>query len=254
LSVVPDIVGCMLAPCPVRDDALDCLDASATLAFAAGAQAAEQAARVALLDAAAHWADLHGVLDKAGSVALPGAERLISFGGARTPSMTEFCPAELGAVLGMSTYAASRLIGDALDLRHRLPVLWGRVRAGEVKAWMGQQAAQATRDQSAEIAAIVDATIAPYAHRLSWGRLEAIIDAVIIEAHPAAAAEKARHAALEQGVWVSPSTEHGIKDIHIKPRHRTRSGSMPPSTGSPTDSNSSATPTQKTSAAARPWA
>jgi hypothetical protein len=217
LSVVPDIViSMLLVPQSTEPGAVEALDASATLRFAAGAQAAEQAARVSVLEAAARWADLHGALDDAGSVVLPGAERLVQIGGGGTPMVAEFCPAELGAVLAMSTYAASRLIGDALDLRHRLPLLWARIRVGQVKAWIGQQAAQATRDLSAEFVAEIDRAIAPYAHGLGWTRLEAIIQGIIIDVDPAAASDRAEQAALAQGVWVGQSTEHGIKDIHIK--------------------------------------
>ena len=49
--------------------------------------------------------------------------------------MAEFCVAELGGVLGVSTVAAKKLIGHALELRHRLPRLWAQVHAGRVPAW-----------------------------------------------------------------------------------------------------------------------
>jgi len=62
------------------------------------------------------------VVDSAGSAALPGAGRLVRFGGEGTPATCEFCPAELGAEMGMSPEAAAMLLGDALDLRHRLPM------------------------------------------------------------------------------------------------------------------------------------
>ena len=53
------------------------------------------------LTAAAHWADLHGVLDR--SSALPGAERMVRFGGDGTPGVAEFAPAELGPPSGSPT-------------------------------------------------------------------------------------------------------------------------------------------------------
>ena len=49
--------------------------------------------------------------------------------------MAEFCIAELGTVLGISTTSAKRLIGHALELRHRLPRLWSAVHAGRVPLW-----------------------------------------------------------------------------------------------------------------------
>ena len=68
----------------VRQD-LDGMDADATLAYAAAADAALNTAEVAKLRAAAHWADLHAVITsptEPGSRALPGCERLIRLGGA----------------------------------------------------------------------------------------------------------------------------------------------------------------------------
>jgi hypothetical protein len=192
---------------------LETLDPDKTLAYVEGAQRAEDQARVAVLAAAAHWADLHGVLDD--ERALPGAERLVCFGGDGTPEVAEFCPAELGAVLAMSPFGAARLVGDALDLRHRLPLLWARIQNGEVRAWVGQQAAQATRRASLATALKVDEAIAKYAHCLPWGRLEKIITAIIIDTDPDQATADADAARSQHGVWVERSTEAGTKNIHI---------------------------------------
>ena len=58
--------------------------------------------------------------------------------------MAEFCIAELGSVLGISSIAAKKLIGHALELRHRLPRLWGLVHAGRVPAWQARMVAETT--------------------------------------------------------------------------------------------------------------
>jgi hypothetical protein len=199
------------------DTHLDDLGPDATLAYAATAQRTEDQARVAVLRAAARWADLHGDLDRdAGGRVLPGAERLVAFGGDGTPEAAEFCGAELGTVLSMSPSAAAVLIGDALDLRHRLPALWSRIQAGEVRAWVGQQAAQATRRATLATTLEVDHRVAKWAHSLPWGRLAKIIDATLIDADPDRAAADAAAARSQHGVWVSRSTQAGSKDIHIR--------------------------------------
>ena len=59
-----------------------------------------------------------------------GCEHEEPIAGAGCPAVAEFCVAELGAVLGVSTTAAKRLKGHALELRHRLARLWSRSRAG----------------------------------------------------------------------------------------------------------------------------
>ena len=56
-------------------------------------------------------------------------------GGDGTPAVGEFAAAELGVLLQVSLAAAANLIGDALDLRHRAPMLWRLVLEGGVEAW-----------------------------------------------------------------------------------------------------------------------
>ena len=151
-----------------------------------------------------------------GSRALPGCERLIRLGGAGTPEVAEFATAELGAVLGISTHAADALVAAALDLRHRLPGLWTRVQAGEVKAWIGRKVADATRHLTIPVCGQVDAEIAPYADRISWTRLDHIIAATWMRTDPEAA-EQADQAARESlGAWVSGSTEQGTKTVFVR--------------------------------------
>ena len=193
------------------------LGVAATLSAAAEAQAAADRAEARLLAVAAHWADLHGEVEQTvDGRSLPGMERLVGLGGDGTPGVGEFAPAELGAELGMSPYAAGRLIGAALDLRHRLPNLWARILAGQVRPWVGRKAAEASRQLSAETATAVDQQVAPWAHTLSWGRLESLIGAAAIQADPQAAEQTAHAAEASQGVWVGRGDEHGIKDIFIR--------------------------------------
>ncbi|MGH3506748.1 MAG: hypothetical protein ACRDO2_06045, partial [Nocardioidaceae bacterium] len=143
-------------------------------------------------------------------VSLPGTERLVQLGGEGCPEVAEFAPAELGPVLAMSPAAAAVLIGDALDLRHRLRRLWTRVRSGEVPAWIGRRVAQTTRRYPAHVAAAVDARVAPWAGRLTWGRLEPVVRAAIAEADAELARAEADEAARQVGVFRGRSDDHGI--------------------------------------------
>ena len=61
------------------------------------------------------------------------------------PEVSEYCAAELGALQGTGMAAARMLIADALDLRYRLPRLWGRVLTGGVRAWQARKIAEQTR-------------------------------------------------------------------------------------------------------------
>ncbi len=196
---------------------LSALDEMATLAHVEQVRALAEQTEVRLLQTAAHWADLHSELARAISPLLPGSEKLVQFGGDGTPAVAEFAPAELGVVLATSSAAAERLVGDALDLRHRLPRLWARIVAGEVKPWIGRRCAEATRHLSVHTVAVVDRRIARYAHSLSWGRIEAIIAACWLECDPEAAAEADAAAQGSLGVWVTDQpTEPGTKEIFIR--------------------------------------
>ncbi len=194
---------------------VDTLDADQTLTRAEEARRRSEAADVEMLQIAAHWADVHGTLQGTG-FALPGAERLIQVGGEGTPQVAEFAAAELGAVLGVSTWAGHLLISDALDLRHRLPHLWARICAGEVKPWIGRKTAQATRSHDTAAAAAVDAKVSRWGDRLTWTRIENLIDATLTAADPERAAAEAEARQTQHGVWVKPSEDHETGTAFIR--------------------------------------
>ena len=107
------------------------------------------------------------------------------------PLVAEFCISELGAVLGISTTSAKRLVGQALELRHRLPRLWRRVQAGDLPAWRARRVAETTihADLTLEAAAYVDAQLAPFAHRTSATAVDRLVDAAVARFDPAAPLE-----------------------------------------------------------------
>src|SRR5512133_3619081 len=104
----------------------------------------------------------------------------------------------------MSDGSASRLISDALDLRHRLRQIWAAALAGQVPAHQARHIAAATRHLTAAQAGRVDAQLAPSLAAVSWGRLQTLLEAKIIEADPAA---------QERFVRLGRSSEHGLKMI-----------------------------------------
>ena len=114
----------------------DDLTASDLLALARRRKADEDRAAADLLELAARWADLHPPesIHHAASFTVPGCEHEEPIAGDGCPLVAEFCIPELGAVLGISSTAAKKLIGQSLELRHRLPRLWAQVHAGRVPA------------------------------------------------------------------------------------------------------------------------
>jgi hypothetical protein len=198
--------------CVFENEDLVGLDAAGTLATAEANEHALIAAETRRLHIAAHWADPHAG-DALTKSRLPGTERPIRLGGDGTPTVGDFAAAELGCALRMSEGSASRLIADALDLRHRLRMIWRVAQSGQVPAYQARHIATATRYLGAEQAAVVDEQIAPALGAVSFGRLQALLDAAITEADPAGAEQRAAAAAQERFVRLGRKSEHGLKLI-----------------------------------------
>jgi hypothetical protein len=115
---------------------------------------------------------------------LPGTERPVRLGGEGTPTVADFASAELGCVLRMSDGSASRLIADALDLRHRLRLIWKAAASGQVPAFQARHITTATRHLTAAQATVVDERIAPALGAVSFGRLQTLLEAAIMDAAP----------------------------------------------------------------------
>ena len=197
--------------CVFENDLVE-LDAAGTLAAAEANEHTLITAEARRLQIANHWADLHPG-DAVPKSRLPGTERPAQLGGDGTPTVGDFAPAELGCVLRMSDGSASRLIGDALDLRHRLPSIWTATQAGQVPAYQARRIASATRHFTAQQAATVDQRLGPSLGAVSWGRLERLLEAAIIAADPDAAERAAAAAAQERFVRLGCASEHGLKLI-----------------------------------------
>jgi hypothetical protein len=171
----------------------------------------------ALVELAAHWADLHHPDSQAPvEKPLPGAERARQWGGDGTPEVLEFAAAELGAQMATSIGSARALMTDALDLRHRLPELWQLILARTVPAWRARKVAQATRHLSRSAAMQVDAAVAQAVCLVPWGRFETLLAAKIIEADPRAAEEQAKIWEAERFVRAGRTNQSGLKLLIAK--------------------------------------
>ncbi|CAI9417571.1 HNH endonuclease signature motif containing protein [Nocardioides sp. T2.26MG-1] len=132
---------------------------------------------VAQFQLAVEWATAHPAdgLDDAATV--EGTEGELAIAGPGAPLVAEFCVADFALAVGMSTDAGRSYLGDAVEVRHRLPRLWARVVAGAVPVWRARRIAAHTRSLPAEGADHVDRHLAPLAHRLSWAQLERTVEA-----------------------------------------------------------------------------
>ena len=92
---------------------------------------------------AAAWADAHSAVDHPEGGLL--VERLVAVGPVGCPLVAETAAAGLVLPFQTSVQGVRGWIGDALNLRHRLPQLWVRVVAGEVHHWKAREIAQPPR-------------------------------------------------------------------------------------------------------------
>ncbi len=157
----------------------------------------ERRAEADQLKIAAHWADLHSgdALDHNTS-ALPGREQARMVGGDGTPAIGELCVGEFAVVAGWSTSTGTKLIADALDLRHRFPQIWARLCHYQVPVWICRKIADKTGQLSLAAARYVDAAVAPYLTSL-----------------PADAEARARHFQAQRFVRTGRTTDCGIKTL-----------------------------------------
>ncbi|MBE7325124.1 HNH endonuclease [Nocardioides sp. Y6] len=133
-----------------------------------------------LLAVAYEWAVAHPADDDGWNAATfhhPLGDEPISGDG--TPLVAEFCIPELGAALGVSTDAAKKLIGQAIEMVHRLPRVWKRVQSGLVPVWRAKQVAEATIHcdpaLSPEAMAWIDAQVAPFLEKIGRAQMERIV-------------------------------------------------------------------------------
>ena len=167
-----------------------------------------------MLELACAWADAH-YLDSGSEDYQPLVRRACAWGGEGTPEVSEYCAAELGALQGTGMAAARMLIADALDLRYRLPRLWGRVLTGGVRAWQARRIAEQTRPLSWEACADVDHALSDCVGMMPWPRFATILAAAILEADPTLANQQRMRAKATQDVFAVDS-EDGLKTIVAK--------------------------------------
>lgn len=161
---------------------------ASVLAGAQADQAAAARAEARLLIAACDWADLHppDSIHLAAAFDTPGSEHEEQIAGDGCPLVAEFSIAEFGAALSMSTTSAKRLIGHALELRHRLPRLWARVMVGELAPWRARRIAETTihAGLTPHAAAFVDRMVAPFAHKTGVAAVDRLVAEAIARCGP----------------------------------------------------------------------
>ena len=133
-----------------------------------------------------------------GAATVEGSEGELAIAGPGAPLVAEFCVADLALALGMSTDAGRTYLGDAVELRYRLPRIWATVTTGRVPVWKARKIAQATKHLCPEGAAHVDRHLAPQAARCSYAQIDRAVDDALRLFDPAEALKRRREAADER--------------------------------------------------------
>jgi hypothetical protein len=174
--------------------------AAELLGFARGRRVQAGRAEADLMQAAVAWAVMH----PAESIHDAETVHLRSFGdtgipvaGPGAPLVAEFSVAELAAAIGLGTEAGKRYVGQAVELRYRLPRLWKRVTGGDLAAGRARRVADQTLHLSLQAAGFVDRHVAPVAHQVRPAQVDRLIAEAIARFLPEEAEER-RRAAWDQ--------------------------------------------------------
>src|SRR4051812_649874 len=167
--------------------------AAGVLAFARDRRAAADAAEADLLRAGCAWADLHPV-ESIGEAVRFG-DTPVPLAGPGAPLVAEFCVAEFAAAVGLPTETGKAYLGEALELRHRLPKIWARVVAGDLAAWRARRIARQTIGLSLAAAGFVDVQVAGLAHRVRPSGVDRLGQEAIVRFMPEEARRRREAAA-----------------------------------------------------------
>ena len=182
--------------------------------------------------AVAAFADVHAPREGECSP-VPGAEGARRFGGDGTPEVMEFTSRELAPLIGRSPLAGATLLRNALDVRHRLPLLWGRIvatcgadapgadpalAAGMVEVWQACEVAKQCHAAglSLEQARWVDAEVTPFVGALPWSRVLDALAERVVAADPESAEARRDEELKATYVAAGQCNEHGVKTLVAK--------------------------------------
>lgn len=200
---------------------IDDLDAAATLAAVEGELVARRAAEARDLALAAHWADLHAA-DPQGGHGLArkwcGEDRLVEVAGDGAPEVQELCLTELAISRRVHPLAARRLVGDALDLRHRLPAWWAAVQGLRLEPWIARKVATISRGLDRDAIETIDACLPDDLGEVSPARMLEVVRAKVIEADPAKHAAAVEAEKRRRYVTLSQSDEFGLRHVIARVR------------------------------------
>jgi hypothetical protein len=196
------------------------------LAAVGASRDAEQREAARQLRLAVDWAAMHSAdsIHEAATLWAPRLEfeeEALPVAGEGAPLVAEFSVAEFAAALGVPTEVGRVFLGEALELRYRLPRVWRRAVSGDLPAWRARRIARETICLSAEAAAYVDRHVGPVAHKIGPVQTQRLVEEAIARFMPENAEETRRRAAEgrhftvdhDQVSFAGTSLVHGELDL-----------------------------------------
>jgi hypothetical protein len=170
------------------------------LAAMRASRAAEHREAARQLRLAVDWAAMHSAdsIHEAATLWAPRMgfeEEALPIAGEGAPLVAEFCVAEFAAALAMPTEVGRLFLGEALELRYRLPRLWKRVIAEDLTPWRARRIARETLQLSPAAVAYVDRHVGPVAHRIGPAQTQRLLEEAIARHMPETAEATRRQAA-----------------------------------------------------------
>ena len=162
------------------------------------------------------WCAEHEVSEAdAATVVERGQDTGVALAGPGAPCVAEFAVVDLAAALGMTVDACRRYVGQVLEARFRLPLIWRRVTGGELPWWRAARIADHTQTLPPAGAAQVDRHLAPVAHKVGVVLTERLCREALDRFDPDQA-EARRIAAAEArrvDVHLDRAGRHGTVDV-----------------------------------------
>jgi hypothetical protein len=201
----PDGVGAEGLVADVRDGMSD----RVFLEAVASAVAVRRRAEVDEVELAVGWAVRHGH---------PRDDRdpMVTPGGDGTPVVREYALPELAMVRGEHTLRTRNLVADGLDLHHRLPLTWAKVKAGRGEVWVARRVASMSRALAADVVGVVDRAVAQVVGRHAPSTVLEVAAAKVIEADPEAHAMRREEERRRRYVTLSKADEFGYRHVIAK--------------------------------------
>src|SRR5690606_9672014 len=138
-------------------------------------------------------------------------ERMVALGGEGAPVVSEYAASELSGHLRIPLHSARQLLGDAIEVAHRLPRLWALMVDGKTEAWRVRAVAKETRKLSLRAATWVDAQIAHGAQRRKPNNAAPqLVDEAIKRFDAELFAKQEQRRLDGRGVWVDHDRTQGI--------------------------------------------